>query len=87
VCTRTLRSAFTATGLIKFPLNKTAFVHRHKWQDCAVIILIFNWLQQNVHDGVVKPQLLFMATVPVLSEKLRIVEISFDPVNFAQTSV
>jgi hypothetical protein len=40
-----------------------------------------------MHDGVMKPQLLFMTTVPVLSETLRIVEISFDPVNFAQTSV
>jgi hypothetical protein len=34
-----------------------------------------------------KPQQLFIITVPALNEKLPIVEISFGPVNFAQTSV
>jgi hypothetical protein len=55
-----LGSPFIATKLIKFRPYKIRVVHELKQQDYAARIRFFNWLLQNVHDGIVDPQLLFM---------------------------
>ncbi|PNF37420.1 hypothetical protein B7P43_G16027 [Cryptotermes secundus] len=55
-----LGSARTATKLIKFRPYKVTVVHELKEPDHAARIRFCNWLLQNVHDGIVDPQLLFM---------------------------
>jgi hypothetical protein len=55
-----LGSAFTATKLIKHRPYKITVVHELKQPDFAARIHICNWLLQNVHDGILDPQLLFM---------------------------
>ena len=55
-----LGSARTATKLIKFRPYKVTVVHELKQPDHAARIRFCNWLLQNVHDGIVDPQLLFM---------------------------
>jgi hypothetical protein len=55
-----LGSALTATKLIKFRPYKITVVHELKQPAFSVIIRFCNWLLQNVHHGIVDPQLLFM---------------------------
>jgi hypothetical protein len=55
-----LGSASTASKLIKFCPYKIPVVHELKQPDFAARIRFCNWLLQNVHDGIVDPQLLFM---------------------------
>jgi hypothetical protein len=55
-----LGSAFTTTKLIKFRQYKIAVVDKLKQPDFAARIGFCNWLLQNVRDGIVDPQLLFM---------------------------
>jgi hypothetical protein len=55
-----LGSAFTATKLIEFCPYKITVVHELKQPAFAARIGFCSWLLQNVHDGIVDPQLLFM---------------------------
>jgi hypothetical protein len=55
-----LGSAFTGTGIIHFHPYKITVVLELKQPDCASRICFRNWLLQNVHDGLMDPQLLFV---------------------------
>jgi hypothetical protein len=61
-----LGSAFTATRKIKCCLYKITYVHGLKQPDYAARIHFYNWLQQNVHDRNVDPQLLVITIETLL---------------------
>jgi hypothetical protein len=55
-----LGSAFKATNLIHFCPYKVTFVHELKCIDPLSRIQFCIWMLQNVHDGLIDPQLHFL---------------------------